>query len=636
MSPHHSRRNLVLGETRGPFVPRDGLESRGQPAAGWRGRGNLCLLGLSLVALVCWASTAQATIYRVGPSSDSACDFNSMALALFATALTPGSDEIRVSRLYQHNGSVITVSNQSVTIDGRYGNCSDTPSSTTAVLDGAGSGVGPTVRVNCSGASCTVTLRNLSIEGGEDSDLDISGQSTVFLDDALVGFSASPGNGGAVRIDGTAGAHLVVTGISLIGNATAAGDGGGIWCSGRPAASRAVEGKTPDGEIIAINDEIEFLDGLLANGNATNGGGAFLTQGCRMNYAPASTFAGIIGNIATAKGGAFAVTGGATLHFKGNGSAPATVQNNTAVDGGGLYVEGESSQAIAINTQVIDNHASAHGAGIMLDNGGMASMNASAPTCTYSHCSSLSNNTDSGTLLSGGGAYVQRHSILSLMATHVLGNRAKYGSGIHVVAIDLGSTIVVPEVLLGSSIVANNEGSLDVILASRSSVLIDGSTFTGNRSNVTGLSLRSVLYSSDNLYGSMPLGGNITVTRSVFDNPEGVFAERAAGSNPGVINAQCLIANAVGNVSLPPGGAVETNFLIDPAHGDWRPRANSVAIDRCAATGALALTTDIALNPRGIDDPAVIDSAGTYDAGALESVSDVLFKDGFELSGSAF
>ena len=41
------------------------------------------------------------------------------------------------------------------------------------------------------------------------------------------------------------------------------------------------------------------------------------------------------------------------------------------------------------------------------------------------------------------------------------------------------------------------------------------------------------------------------------------------------------------------------------------------------------------MNARGIDDPAVIDTAGTYDAGALEAVSDVLFKDGFESSGGA-
>jgi hypothetical protein len=152
------------------------------------GRVFLCIWFILLLA-----SGTEAATFRVGPSSDPACDYNSMGLALFATALSEGSDVIRISRNYNHNGSIIPISNQSVTLIGSFADCADTPSSSNAVLDGAGNAAAPTIRVSCTAGPCQVGFSSLSIEGGEDSNLEISGEAVVFVNDILLGFSTTAG-----------------------------------------------------------------------------------------------------------------------------------------------------------------------------------------------------------------------------------------------------------------------------------------------------------------------------------------------------------------------------------------------------------------------------------------------------------
>lgn len=586
----------------------------------------LCLGLMSLLA-----TGAEAAIFRVGPSSDPACDFNNVALALLATALNEGSDAIHISRNYTHNGSIIPISNQSVTLIGSYADCADTPSSSNAVLDGAGNSAGPTLRVSCTSGSCHVGLNNLSIEGGEDSNLDISGAAVVFVSDTLVGFSSSPGNGGAVRIDGTQGAHLVVTGFSVIGNATAGGNGGGIFCTGRATSAQPAKSmRSPKGEIIEIEYEIEFVDGVLANGVAANGGGAYLTGNCRMRMTVGEGFSGVQGNQATGQGGGIAVMNGAGLYLYGNRDIPATVRDNLALDGGGLIVDGAGSRAELRNTQIIYNKATDHGAGLMVDNGANVLMTSAAPLCRYAHCSSLSNNMERDGFLRGGGASVRRHARFVLLGTHVLANVANYSSAIEVNGFEPGSSIL-PEVFIGASIIADNRGAIYAVDASRSTVRIDGSTFTGNRDGDAGQSLQAVLYTSNNTYPGFPSEGYLTVTRSVFDNAEGVFAQSAAGDNAGLFYSACIIANAEGiSAPLPPDGVLASGTLVAPQSGDWRPRPGSVAIDRCGATDITVFENDIQLNARGVDDPEVIDAAGPYDAGAIERGNPPMFANGFE------
>jgi hypothetical protein len=425
----------------------------------------------------------------------------------------------------------------------------------------------------------------------------------------------------------------VVTGFSLIGNATAGGNGGGIYCTGRKNSVQPAKSmQSPNGEIISIENEIEFVDGVLANGVATHGGGAYLTENCRMRMMVGEGFSGVQGNQASGQGGGIAVMNGASLFLYGNRDIPATVRGNVAQEGGGLIVDGMGSRAELRNAQVIDNEAANFGAGLMVDHSATVQMSSAPPLCRYAHCSSLSNNIERNGILSGGGAFVRRRGILFLLGTHVLANDATYGSAIDVNGVEPGSDIL-PEVYVGASIIADNRGAIHAIRAARSKVLIDGSTFTGNRNDSVGGVFTAVLSTSYNTYPSMPSEGYMTVVRSVFDNAEGVFAESAAGNDGGLFYSACIVANAAGiSAPLPPDGVLASGTLVAPQSGDWRPRPGSVAIDRCSASIITLFETDILLNPLGVDDPEVIDAAGPFDAGAIERGNPPMFANGFENS----
>ncbi len=282
--------------------------------------------------------------------------------------------------------------------------------------------------------SADVTFRNLVLTNGN---ADYGGiiyvnSSTVTLDNTDLTLGSTSYRGGCLRING---------GVVIMNNdseiteceATGTGSGGGVAMLG---------GK------LYLYDSSRIGDYLQGNTSATSGGGVLMLGGDLYLYDTSR----IRSNTATDYGGGVYGTGSATIymHDEADIGYIFSTANNTAVDGGGVFLDDYGDELIMEDNATIQfNTANGFGGGVYLNHGSRLSMNSAsildneavscgggiyakgAVTIAMDNGSTVSENevTNAGGI--GGGLYIWGNgTYITVTNSSILTNTAEYFGGI--------------------------------------------------------------------------------------------------------------------------------------------------------------------------------------------------------------
>ena len=335
-----------------------------------------------------------------------------------------------------------------------------------------------------------------------------------------------------------------------------------------------------------------------------------------------SELRGIVANSAGGNGGGVYAESGASVEINGhlgslgpwgNTTDPATVANNIASSGGGLYATGADTTVEMIDAVVRDNTADNRGGGARIADGASLLVDMSGTDCwNGSRCSQWRDNQAAGGAEYGGHLYLQSASA-QINRTHLTRGRAELGTAIYA----LGSSALLA---MEGSYLTGNGLSLPPALDEDYVIRL----FGGAQATLLHVTVAGNL-SSEAALGVSGASATVSLTNSiVYNGSFPVFASQNGGQG----SFDCLVANE--NASTGPSGVVvvDPEFRSGPA-GDFRLSADSPAIDRCA--DASATLPDDEGHTRGLDEPGQTNLAGTYDSGADEFLLvDSLFSDRFE------
>lgn len=562
----------------------------------------LIALGLGVFSWPAWAWVSVGQSPGFG-----SCDHTSVQ-----AAIDSGENEIRIldNQSFQEN-LLITGSR---TLRGGFTSCLaaslNQQQGDHAEIDGSGSSILPTVNIAMSGTG-NITLEKLRITGGS------TGVATGGLDgvlnirNSLVAENGGFSTGGGVFI-GNPGDTLqvVIENSSIIGN-SATDSGGGIYCESDRANIRLQSG------------------GILENISGGDGGGVYVTGGCNFSsyagtrFDDGSVLAGVSFNSAVNEGGGIYAGPASTVIVSGylgplgawgNTTDPATIANNTAGSiGGGIFATGSNTVVQIIDADIRGNDGGEFGGGAFVANGALLTSDLSGPDCWHvERCTRWRDNEVSTGVRYGGHVYAAGGVTVRLHRSYLSGGRAALGTAVY--ARTAGTLLDVE----GSYFYDNGLHLPPGTSEQHVIRLLDGAEAT---------LLHTTLGTNLSGVGSLGVSGSaslIDVQNSiVYNNNIPVLAT----SGGPAFNFDCTIGNESGSTA----GAVA---VLDPGFrdapgGDLRLTPGSAAIDRCASAGATLDDTEH--DPRGVDDPAVSNLAGLYDAGADEqALGDALFSDRFE------
>jgi len=551
--------------------------------------------------------------------------FGSCNYTSIQNALNANESEIRIvndSNFQQNFEENISV-DYSVDIKGGYNTCLaaslNQVSTNNSIIRGTASVGSPVVKINSTN-SPTIRFHNLTLKdatdtifvtnGGQGIDIGNSNGLIEVVDSLIINNSAE--NGGGIYMGATIGTlNLIITNSSIFGN-SATTRGGGIFCAENDVSVR-VSGNS-----------------LISENSAEDGGGIAALNGCSVTVDSGSDLTGdlrgIVGNIATQFGGGVYLNSAAILTLQGNKYAlgilgnntdPVTIANNSANSkGGGIYAI--NSSVIEIIDGYITNNISS------TSNGGAIFLGASSTTpvslTMQAHngscwspgkCSVLSSNKSDA---NGGGLYMEGSSQATILNTHIMGNRANFGTAVYVSSVNGVGTSAIIE---GSYFYENgnngaNSYTDNYVIRGNGDVDIDlvHNTMADNDTNDS----RAVI----GVIG----GSHLSIKNSLLDNhPETILEQ--SGSN--TLQVICTVASDLSSLDF---HVFPTSF-VDNDNDDYHLAHDSQAIDACASTTTI-LNNDADNEPRGWDDPRG-NFNGTYDAGADESyTNDIVFKNDFE------
>lgn len=576
--------------------------------------------------------------------SDVACDYR-LGTTKIQDAIDDGNIEIRiVEGNYTEN---IAIDDVDVKLLGGYANCTDADSNTynsnsvaTRIIPAAGSGR-PAIRVTGNTQRNALTLRNLTIQRGENWGF-YTGGGVAFLN---ADYNVSMNKLSIQQNNGLIGGGVSVlagkTNIEMynvqIASNTAPADAGGLYCSGA------------DNSITFNSANSNSAATILNNTTDGNGGGAYITNGCTFfNYVgtgPAFDFRGIISNKAGDHGGGVYASAGAKVYFYGNNictffpvitcrgysSEPVNLSSNIADDnndnvgnGGAVYATGSTTAVYATNVR-INNNSAYHGGGVAVDDGALFQTSTSYsgglffsnPTCwERGRCNQYTENkaTESGGY--GGAFYAENSGKLNVIRTHIEANRADFGSAFYL--IDANSNLS----LEGSYITGNGSATADgysdnypVRISTGASARIDYTTIADNHATTASLGNNS---------------GSLQIYSSIVHDLSG--ADALKEFSPVVSTEDCLIVNALGDVSSSFTNIVDNPEFVDRGNNDYHINAAlSPAVDYCDEINAQHTTQDTDQQDRGWDDYLATNNIGPFDVGADETYdNDIIFKDGLE------
>ncbi len=579
-----------------------------------------------LLALFAAPGFADAVVVRVGAVGDPACDAFSLPGAIARLPADSASHRILLSAGPRYDAGG-TISARNVAIEGGYANCS-----AAAPQSGVRSEVGPVptataalLVVRGTGTAVSVTVRNVDWVGPAPGGLlSAEGSVTLTLDDA----DASGGGGSALAAGGgvqvLAGARLVLRGrTEVYGNQ--AEIGGGVRCN-------------------SADLHIAGSDVLIAGNRAVAGGGVALDN-CILDWDPdnQSTQGGINGNQALFGGGVYAIDSLVRASTAGSQPlGPRRVLANAAGIGGGLYLDnvdlalpridvssnrtndpnspsglGHCAGLIAYTSDLELGHYRIEGNVARFDGGGVclvddaALFDLPAPACVDGACRSIANNRAGG---DGGALLLADDSFAVLARLRITANHAASGTAVHAVespASDSGSLVV-----LTNALVAGNTAFAGTLFALGAGDLdLTATTIAANATT-------QALIGDD---GNSTIDLAATLINAPTATPTFDVTPTTA------VRSQCVIAHE--RASFVQQGAdarVAAPGFIDAGGGNYRLRADSVALDACAPALKDPLLVDISGAPRPVDLPAS-NGNGPWDIGAWErALDDTIFASGFE------
>ncbi len=552
-----------------------------------------------IIVLLLPVYASQAAIHWVGdpglctvPNSHA-----TLGLALFAAALSPEDDEIRLSDTASYFGSGNSYNltdwdpdtTGTLKITGGFANCFNAPGGPT-FIGGAPSDVF-TVSTSSQDRS-DVTFEKVHLASSDGRGLVVSGGGHVTLLDVAM----SNNEGGGVEV--TDGGFLDVSQDTNIFNNGLPGSesGGGIRCTGQ------------DSEV--------HTQGLLLRNRASSGGNMYIASGCYVLLEGGARVqgsnTGTIDN-ATSGGGVFVFNGG-TL-FADGGQQLVSFTNNRAEFGGGLYVWG-TGRATLLNVAFENNIATNKGAGIYAINGGTSFIQVlmdRVPNCPSQTACSVLN------------GHQYNDSVVYVNNSYVRMGRTMLDS----------NTFISSQTPTRGVLKVENFGRLEAahlgITRNQAEYLIRVESGSGQLTHLTaaGNSFQNNGGASEDSF-SVFNGDDVNLQNSIFMDTGGLF------DMAGTMVADC---NLTDNSAGWPAGSfsVGTAQFINAAGGDVRQVASSPGVDMCLAD-SLSWSSDFDIenqttpvnentNPQGSPGQA----GGLYDAG-FDEVYDNIGDDEFLLT----
>ena len=566
--------------------------------------GVLLLAGCSLVA-----SAGPPPVFWVGAAAP--CNFNSLQTAIGAV---PDGSIVRIASNQDYDAVNVTIVDKSITLEGGWADCEETPGDATVTLTGSPVMAAPVIGVNSPVIAREVTLRRLRIEGGQQGGIALSGHVSLTVERSIVDANVAP-RGGGIDVGGVSpdDTELDIT-ESIIGNLDdapqtgnqAEESGGGIHCQ---------------------NASIHLNGAVIRNNNTAGSGGGVSLLGCVLDtgfnifYTPElGEVTALIGaNSAQVLGGGAYAAGASSLQL-GPGSGRMEISDNAAERGGGMYLANSGTTVAGEGLLIDGNRGTNNGGAAYIDDAAQLSMRrntnlAAAREGSGVHgvgvivtscdapveCSSVSfNRTDELT----GGAFYVSNAALALDQTVLRGNFAANGS----VLLILGDSVA----RVQNSLIEGNDSNHNDLVR-----VLDGSSLALNSSTIVGNATGSTLL---HLFSD---GGanNLALFNGIIWQPGTVVLEATPIDS---VNSVCMNAHETGSiiaVDHDPG-------FVDAAAGDYRLLASSANIDACA--DPFSVTTVDLLGRLRPADLGEDNGDGDFDRGAYE-LPDLIFADGFDV-----
>ena len=338
---------------------------------------------------------------------------------------------------------------------------------------------------------------------------------------------ATPGNGGAVHITGSA--DSTFSGITAIGNVAAA-EGGGLW---NGTGTMRVRNSTLQANVASGDDADQGGGGLF------NAGGTLLVSRSTLRDNVADGDSGSGGGILNDAGGSLQVVG-STLAGNLSNRAGGGIEDNSGA-GGGLVVSGSD----------FDGNATGEGPGDAAPGNGGAVHITGAGDSSFVNIT-VSNNlaaAEGGGLWNGGGT--MRIINASITGNIASGDAADQGGG---GLFNNGGLMIVRDATIRDNVADGSSGSGGGILnVADGRLAVSDSVLSANRSNRAGGGIE------DNSGG----GGNLSVVNSTLDgNTTGLGPGDAAPGNGGAVhitgpgNSQFVGVTLINNVAAAEGGGL--------------------------------------------------------------------------------
>ncbi|MCR5613980.1 leucine-rich repeat protein, partial [Treponema sp.] len=333
------------------------------------------------------------------------------ALTVFDDSSSPAEIEIvgTVTGAQIVGGSGVTINASALTIKGYIASGATTSD---AVLNGGGTATSPktTLTVNTSAASFPVTIQNIKITGGNNTNgggINIASGATVMLGAGVKINKNTAKLGGGIYNAGT----LFMYGNAIVGyNASSAPDdsstasnNGGNTASGSGCRAGGIynsSGTIYLGYMTTTNKDNTFSGGIIGNYSADQGGGVFMSGGSLYINRGSVSY-----NKTGTTGGGIRISDSASVQMLG-GSVSGNVASSNA---GGFYVGGSESLVVS-GGSIEGNEAGVSGGAVYLNSGTltMSGGTMGGSTSDYQNTAGTSGGAiyQNGTFKVSGSAYV--------------------------------------------------------------------------------------------------------------------------------------------------------------------------------------------------------------------------------------
>jgi len=527
------------------------------------------------------SAPAAAAVIWVGPSG-TGCDTTNLGAAVLIAAFSSSDDAIHLADGISHtninlalNGFDPDGSQGSLAIRGGFASCGDaTPTTGRTLIDG--DSADPIFEIlSSSGGASVVELVDLELTGAGVRALELDDGADVSLVNIWI-----HDNAGGVRVRGT-GRMTMDSQSWVFDNSVSGGFGGGISC----------------------NESAVVVVGGPVSGNFAGqwGGGIFAGGSCQLTL---QGKAWVQGNTATFNGGGLAANGLAIVNT-GEAAQGILIRNNTAENGGGVYVDEAS---VGLSNTTIDLNEAERGAAIYATNDARVSVGRSSifPCQDALRCSSISFNR-LGDDVFGAVGWVDAGASLFISQTFVEGNDSSSGR--------------------------DNELFLWTLEDAGSFVSLENVTIWGNEARFIATSLSG--NQSSIALRNVTIGGNFYPSSPDPDEPIGLFTGTDAtsasvfgglfwnmGETIGTYGGICVLADNADALSLASASAtISDPRFLDLAGGDLRLHPDSPAVDACLD----GESEDIEGQARAVDVPTNANgnpgqTGGIFDAGSDEVI----------------